>query len=58
MGRSKSTVRQIESDDAAIIVDDTIHEKPYSDENELICWHYDHSTGPTVTDINILNMTI
>ena len=33
----KSTIRQIESDTAVLIVDDTIQEKPYSDENELIC---------------------
>ena len=52
----KSTVRQIESDTAVLIVDDTIQEKPHSDENELICWHYDHSTGQTVKGINILNM--
>ena len=37
-------------------MDDTIQEKPHSDENELICWHYDHSTGQTVKGINILNM--
>ena len=52
----KSTIRQIESDTAVLIVDDTIQEKPYSDENELICWHYDHSTGRTMKGINILNM--
>ncbi|MCY4330002.1 MAG: IS701 family transposase, partial [Endozoicomonadaceae bacterium] len=37
-------------------MDDTIQEKPHSDENELICWHYDHGTGQTVKGINILNM--
>ena len=52
----KSTIRQIESDTAVLIVDDTIQEKPYSDENELICWHYDHSTGRTMKGINIFNM--
>ena len=49
----KSTIRQIESDTAVLILDDTIQEKPYSDENELICWHYDHSTGRTMKGINI-----
>lgn len=36
-------------------VDDTIQEKPYSRENELICWHYDHTTGRTVKGINLLS---
>ena len=39
----KSTVRQIEQEDAVLIIDDTIQDKPYSDENALICWHYDHT---------------
>jgi hypothetical protein len=29
----------------ALIIDDTIEEKPYTDESELVCWHYDHSQG-------------
>ena len=52
----KSTVREIESEQAVLIVDDTIQEKPHSDESELICWHYDHCTGRTVKGINPLNM--
>ena len=35
-------VRDIE-DDGVLIFDDTIQEKPYTDENELISWHFDHS---------------
>jgi len=31
-----------------MIVDDTIAEKPYSDENDIVCWHYDHTSGHTV----------
>jgi hypothetical protein len=42
---TKSTVRRIETDEGIIIIDDTIEEKPYTDENELITWHYDHSLG-------------
>lgn len=51
----KSTVREIESDDGVIIFDDTIQEKPYTDENDLICWHYDHCVGRNVKGINLLN---
>jgi len=44
----KPQVRQIEQDDGVLIVDDSIVEKPYTDENEIICWHYDHAKGKTI----------
>ena len=50
----KPLVRQIESPDGVLIVDDTIEEKPYTDENEIICWHWDHSKGRNVKGINFL----
>ena len=40
---------------ASLIVDDTIEEKPYTDENELITWHFDHTLGRTVKGVNILS---
>lgn len=52
----KSVVRKIESEKGVLIIDDTIQEKPYSDESELICWHYDHCSKRTVKGINLLNM--
>lgn len=51
----KSVVRQIEREDAALIFDDTIVEKCYTDENDIICWHFDHSKGRNVKGINLLN---
>ena len=39
----KKIIRKIENDNALLVVDDTIEEKPYSTENEIICWHHDHS---------------
>lgn len=51
----KPTVRQVESDDGVLIFDDTIEEKPYSDESDLIAWHFDHSKGRSVKGINLLN---
>jgi hypothetical protein len=51
----KKEVRQIESPDAVLIIDDWVQEKPYSDESELVSWHDDHSTGHTVKGINILS---
>ena len=51
----KSTVRQVESEDACLIFDDTIQEKQWTDENEVMCWHYDHCEGRAVRGINLLN---
>jgi len=34
--------------------DDSIEEKRYTDENELICWHYDHTFGRSVRGVNFL----
>jgi hypothetical protein len=44
----KSTVREVESEDGVLIFDDTVEEKAWMDENELICWHHDHCTGRNV----------
>lgn len=52
----KPTVRKIESEDGVLIVDDTIEEKPYTDENELITWHFDHTFGRNVKGVNILSL--
>lgn len=51
----KSIVRQVETEDAVLIFDDTIQEKAWTDENELICWHYDHCKNRNVKGINLLN---
>ncbi|MCO6489207.1 MAG: transposase [Phaeodactylibacter sp.] len=54
----KRLVRSVEHPDAIIKIDDTIEEKPHSTENEVICWHWDHSKKPKaghVKGINILN---
>jgi hypothetical protein len=51
----KPVVRQIQRDDAAVLVDDTIEEKPYTDESELVCYHYDHTQGRSVKGVNLLN---
>ena len=51
----KPTVRSIERDDGVLIFDDTIQEKAWSDESELMCWHFDHCSGRTVRGINLLN---
>jgi hypothetical protein len=35
----KPTVRRIQSAEGILLFDDTIEEKPSTDENELITWH-------------------
>ena len=50
----KPYVRQVQSDVGVLIVDDSISEKPYTDENEIICWHWDHSKGRSVKGINFI----
>lgn len=52
----KPVVRKLESEDGVLIFDDSIEEKLYSDENELICWHWDHSLGRYVKGINQLTL--
>lgn len=52
----RPTLRQIESDEGVLIFDDTIIEKQWTDENEIICYHFDHSKGRTVKGINLLNL--
>ena len=51
----KPIVREVEREDGAILIDDTLEEKPYTDENEIVCYHYDHTQGKTVKGINIVN---
>jgi hypothetical protein len=52
----KTDVRSCECvESAVLIVDDTLIEKPYSEENDIICYHHDHCTGQSVKGINLLN---
>lgn len=51
----KPHVRAIQQADGVIIVDDSIAEKPYTDENEIVCWHYDHAQDRQVKGINFLS---
>ena len=50
----KPHIRAIQQQDGVLIFDDSIAEKPYTDENDIICWHYDHTTGGTVKGITFL----
>jgi len=51
----KPIVREIETNDGILIVDDTIEEKPYTDENDIVCYHFDHTKGFSIKGINLVN---
>jgi hypothetical protein len=51
----KPHVRAIQQVDGVMIVDDSIAEKPYTDENDIVCWHYDHAQDRQVKGINFLS---
>jgi hypothetical protein len=50
----KPHVRSIQRDDGVLILDDSIAEKPSTDENDIICWHFDHTQGRSIKGINFL----
>lgn len=51
----KGFVRTVASADGVLIIDDSIEEKPYTDENEIICWHWDHCKNRNVKGINFVS---
>ena len=38
--------------------DDSIEEKSYTDESELICWHFDHTINRSVKGVNFLTALV
>lgn len=51
----KPIVREVEQEEGVLLIDDTLEEKPYTDESDLVCYHYDHSQEKVVKGINIVN---
>jgi len=52
--RVKPQVLEIESDEGVLMIDDSILEKPSTDESALFCSHVDHSKGRSVKGINFI----
>jgi len=50
----KPLVRQVERPEAVLSIDDSIGEKPYTDENEIVCWHWSHSFERHVKGVEFL----
>lgn len=54
----KASIREKESAQGVLLLDDTIEDKPYTDENEINCWHYSHAKGRVVKGINLLTCMV
>jgi DDE superfamily endonuclease len=55
--KAKPLVRAHQSDEHGVLIgDDSILEKAHTDENAMICWHWDHSLGRNVKGVNFLSM--
>ena len=50
----KPVVREMQSAAGVLIIDDSIEEKPYTDENDIVCGHYDPSKDRRLKGINFL----
>src|SRR5258706_8070808 len=50
----KSFVREVQSKAGVLIIDASIEEKPYTDENDIMCWHYAHSKDRLLKGITFL----
>jgi hypothetical protein len=50
----KPMCHEISSSDAVLVIDDSVEEKIYTDRNDLMCWHFDHTFGRSVKGVNFL----
>jgi hypothetical protein len=53
----KKIVRRVEDNEGVISIDDFILHKPHSSQNEIVAYHYDHTSGKTKRGINIVSFT-
>ena len=52
----KAKIREQEQEKGGVlIIDDSIEEKPYTDENSVVGWYFSHAKGRCVKGINILS---
>ncbi len=45
---------EIADENGVLIIDDSIEAKPYTDCNDLICWHFDHTVNRSVKGVNFV----
>ncbi len=51
----RAVCEEIQQDDAVLIIDDSVEAKPYTDCNDLIQWHFDHTEGRSVKGVNFIS---
>ena len=51
----KPMCEEIEDENGVLIIDDSIEAKPYTDCNDLICWHFDHTVNRSVKGVNFVS---
>jgi hypothetical protein len=51
---TKAICEEIRTDEAVLIIDDSVEEKKYSRCNDLIQWHFDHTEGRSVKGVNFV----
>ncbi len=58
--KAKPYVEELAQSKETVVLsfDDSIQEKPYTDESELNCWHYDHVFGRSVKGVNFLTALV
>ena len=54
----KPIVREIETDNSVLAVDDFIEEKPHTTMNSLVCYHFDHNKNHSIKGVNIINFLL
>lgn len=52
----KPLLRQVETEEGVLILDDTVEEKPYTDENDIVAYHFDHTKGRNIKGINMMSL--
>ena len=55
---TKPMVHQNKRSGGVLILDDAIEEKPYTDENDVNCWHYSHAKGRVLKGLNLLSCMV
>lgn len=50
----KPMCMEIGNEDGVLIIDDSVEAKPYTDNNELIQWHFDHTQNRSIKGVNFV----
>ncbi len=50
----KPIIHEFNDEDACVVFDDSLIEKPYTDENEIVGWFFDHNENRNKKGINLL----